>query len=151
MGGKLVNFVDAVQNTPEIAKCLKAGLQALGSNRTKVKVNSTRDLTGSVDIDSCVANRYPNHPRWDYVFGYKDRVYYVEVHPGLTGEVKSVIAKLMWLKQWRKRSATHLEDLKNRSTYHWISSGKTAITKNSKYRRTLAQNGISGPNSILTV
>ena len=44
-----MNFADAVRGTPEIAGCLKAGIQALGSHRQKVKVNATRSLTGSVD------------------------------------------------------------------------------------------------------
>jgi len=144
-----VSFVDAVRSAPEIAECLTAGLQALGSNSRKVEINSTRHLTGSVDIDSCVAASYPNDHRWDYVFGYKDRIYYVEVHPGTTGEVSVVIAKLNWLKQWRRHSAASLEASQHRSSYHWVSSGRTAITKNSKYSRILAQNGISGPNSML--
>jgi hypothetical protein len=144
-----MSFVVAVLDTPEIAGCLKSGLQALGPNSRKVEVNSTRDLTGSVDIDSCVAASYPNDSRWDYVFGYKDRIYYVEVHPGTTGEVKVIISKLNWLKQWRKHSATGLEASWHSSSYHWVSSGKTAITKNSKYSRMLVQRGISGPDSML--
>lgn len=144
-----MSFVDAVRSASEIAECLRDGLQALGSNSRKIEVNSTRDLTGSVDIDSCVATSYPNDHRWDYVFGYKDRIYYVEVHSGTTGQVRVVIAKLNWLKQWRRRSATSLDASQHSSSYHWVSSGKTAITKNSKYSRMLVQHGISGPNSML--
>ena len=144
-----MSFVDAVRSIPEIAECLKAGLQALGSNSRKVEVRSTHDLAGSVDIDSCVAANYPNEHRWDYIFGYKGHIYYVEVHPGTTGEVEVVIAKLNWLKQWCRRSAERLEASQHGSSYHWISSGRTAITKNSKYSRILVQNGISGPSSML--
>jgi hypothetical protein len=103
-----VSFTEAVRSTFELIGCLKSGLQALGSNRRKIRVNSTRDLTGSVDIDACLTRRYPNAPRWDYAFGYNDRVYYVEIHQGRTGEMENVIAKLEWLRQWRKRSATVL-------------------------------------------
>lgn len=60
-----MNFADAVQGVPELAECLRAGLQALGSNRRKISVDSTRNLTGSVDIDACLIGRYPNAPRWD--------------------------------------------------------------------------------------
>ena len=129
-----MNFADAVRSIPQLTECLKAGLQALGSNRHKIRVNSTRDLTGSVDIDACLARRYPNAPRWDYVFGYKDRVYYVEVHQGRSSEMKSVIAKLDWLRQWRRRSAKSFEGLENQSTYHWISTGRidTAFVKNNR-------------------
>ncbi len=148
-----MSFTDAVQNTHEIAECLRHGLQALKRNSRKIEVPETPELKGSVDIDACVAERYPNDPRWDYVFGYKDRVYYIEIHPaGSAGEVKNIIAKLKWLKQWRKNVAKPLEDLKHHSTYHWISSGKTGSNvKRGKYRRTLAQNGIRGPDSMLRV
>ena len=145
-----MSFVDAVQRMPEIAECLKTGLQALGSNSSKVEVTSTRSLKGSVDIDTCLKRLYPSDPRWDYVFGYKDRVYYVEVHQGKTSEVEDVIAKFSWLKQWRKRSATSLENLKGRSTYHWISvKGTASIGKRSNHRRKLDQSGIRGPSSVL--
>jgi hypothetical protein len=150
MEGRTVSFADVVRNTPEIAECLKAGLQALGANRGKIIVNSTGDLKGSVDIDTCVKDNYPNEHRWDYVLGYKDHIYYVEVHPANTGEVKIIIEKLDWLKQWRKRSAPRLEAAQHSSTYHWISSGKTAIAKRSRYRRILAQKGIFGPKFHLT-
>ena len=146
-----MNFIDAIQNAPEIVQCLKKGLQALGGNSTKVAVRETRHLKGSVDIDACLVNRYPNKSRWDYVFGYKDRVYYVEVHPANnTGTVREVTAKLQWLKQWRKLSAKNLEGLKSQSTYHWISTGKTGSSvKRGKYRRILAQKRIRGPDSVL--
>ena len=146
-----MNFADAVRGTPEIAECLKAGIQALGSHRHKVKVNATRSLTGSVDIDTCLARRYPNAQRWDYAFGYKDRVYYIEVHQGRAGETENVIAKLDWLRQWRGRSAKSFEGLESQSTYHWISTGRidTAFAKNNRYRRLLYQKRIFGPDSVL--
>ena len=146
-----MNFTDAIKNIPEIAQGLKRGLQALGGNSNKVVVRETRDLTGSVDIDTCLVKRYPNSPRWDYVFGYRDRVYYVEVHPAdNTRKVREVTAKSQWLKQWRKRSARSLEDLEGQSTYHWISTGKTLSSlKRGKYLQMLAQNGIRGPDSVL--
>ena len=146
-----MNFTDAVKSIPEIAQCLKKGLQALRGNSNKVVVRETRDLTGSVDIDKCLEGHNPNAPRWDYVFGYKDRIYYVEVHPAEnTRKVEEVTAKLQWLKQWRKHSARSLEDLEGQSTYHWISTGKTLSSiKRGKYLQILAQNGIRGPDSIL--
>ena len=147
-----MNFADAVQSTPEIAQCLKKGLQALGGDSSKIKVRATRDLKGSVDIDTCLTSRYPNAPRWDYVFGYKNRVYYVEVHQGRTSEVGRVIRKFNWLKQWRVRSATSLEDMKDQSTHHWVSTqGTASIRQGSNLRRRLDQNGIHGPSSVLNV
>ena len=148
-----MSFTNAVKSIPEIAQCLKKGLQALGGNSNKVEVHQTRALTGSVDIDTCLAKCYPNAPRWDYVFGYRDRVYYVEVHPAdNTRKVREVTAKLQWLKQWRRHSAKGLEALDGQSTYYWISTGRTLSTvKKGKYRQTLAQNGIRGPDSVLNV
>ena len=147
-----MNFTETIQSIPEIANCLENGLQALGSNSNKIRVRATRDLTGSVDIDTCLKNLYPNDHRWDYVFGYKDRIYYVEVHPAdNTRKVMEVTAKLGWLKQWRRRSAKNLEGLEGQSTYHWISTGKTASSvKRGKYLQILAQNGIRGPDSVLS-
>ena len=145
-----MNFEAAVQNVPEIATCLKSGLQALGSNSRKVKVTSTRKLEGSVDIDGCLKRRYPNAPRWDYVFGYNGWIYYVEVHPSSPGEVKSVLKKCEWLKQWRKSSAQSLENLKSSSSYHWVSSGTTTtILPGSRQRKMLDQRGILVAGSVL--
>lgn len=147
-----MNFADAVQSTPEIAQCFKKGLQALGGDSSKIKVRSTRDLKGSVDIDTCLTSRYPNAPRWDSVFGYKNRVYYVEVHQGRTSEVGRIIRKFNWLKQWRVRSATSLEDMKDQSSHHWVSTqGTASIRQGSNLRRRLDQNGIHGPSSVLNV
>ena len=80
MGERSLNFVSAVESVPELTECLKAGLQALGANSSKVEVRSTRELAGSVDIDTCLKKYYPIESRWDYVFGYKDRIYYMEIH-----------------------------------------------------------------------
>ena len=147
-----MNFIDAVKSIPEIAKCLENGLQAFErQDKNKIKINSSRELKGSVYIDECLERRYPNAPRWDYVLGYKDRVYYVEIHPAdNTRKVGEVTAKLGWLKQWRKLAAKNLEGLEDQSTYHWISTGKTLSSiKRGKYLQILAQNGIRGPDSLL--
>ena len=147
-----MSFTEAIQSISEIAECLENGLQALErQDKSKIKVNSSRELKGSVYIDKCLEKRYPNASRWDYVFGYKDRVCYVEVHPAdNTRKVREVTAKLRWLKQWRRLSAQNLEDLEGQSTYHWISTGKTASSvKRGKYLQILAQNGIRGPDPVL--
>ena len=145
-----MNFEAAVQNVPEIATCLKSGLQALGSNSEKVKVAFTRKLEGSVDIDGCLKRRYPDAPRWDYVFGYNGQLYYVEVHPSRLTEVKSVVAKFEWLKQWRESAAQSLENLKSSSSYHWVSSGTTTtILPGSRQRKMLDQRGILVAGAVL--
>lgn len=147
-----MSFTDAVLSIPEIAGCLRNGLQALErQDKKRIKVNSPRDLKGSVYIDKCLERRYPNEPRWDYVLGYKEQIYYVEVHPAdNTRKVREIITKLGWLKRWLRLSAKNLEDLTGKKTYHWISTGKTESSlKRGKYRQILAQNGIHGPDSVL--
>ena len=136
---------------PRNRRMSKKWVQALErQDKNKIKVNSPRELKGSVYIDECLKRRYPNAPRWDYVFGYRDRVYYVEIHPAdNTRKVGEVTAKLGWLKQWRI-FAKNLESLEGQSTYHWISTGKTLSSiKRGKYLQMLAQNGIRGPDSVL--
>ena len=67
--------------------------------------------------------------------------------------MQNIITKLDWLRQWRRYSAKPLEDLRELSTYHWISTGKidTVFAKNNRYRRILRQNSIFGPVSMLNV
>ena len=151
MEGKLVNFTNAVLNTHEIAGCLKTGLQALGGNRSKVDVGNTRQLEGRVDIDTCIKRIYPNDPRWDYVFGYKGKVYYVEVHEATIGEIGEVVKKFEWLKHWRKVVAERLEALEDVSSYHWVATKRVAISAKSDHRRKLAQKGIDGPKRMLRI
>ena len=145
-----MNFEEAVRRVPELAACLKNGLQALGSNSKKVKVTFTPKLEGSVNIDDCLKKRYPEAHRWDYVFGYNGWLYYVEVHPSRLSEVKSVIAKFEWLRQWRRTAAQSLENLKGSSSYHWVSSGTTTtILPGSRQRKMLDQRGIFVEGSVL--
>lgn len=148
-----MTFKEAIQNTSEITHCYKSGLQALGANSSKVLVKETRMLTGSVDIDSCLKKLYPNENRWDYVFGYNKQIYYLEVHPATTGEVKKIVEKIKWLTSWIKSSAKNLEDLMKQSSFHWVSSGNTdpAFRKTNKYSRILSQNGLSIPRSKLDI
>ena len=145
-----MNFIDAIRSISEITQCLKNGLQALErKDKDSIKYNSSRDLKGSVYIDKCLERHFPNEPRWDYVIGYKDRVFYVEVHPAdNTRKVREILGKLDWL----KHSAKKLGELEDSSTFHWISTGSTNTSiKRGKYRQILAQNGIRGPVSILNV
>lgn len=144
-----MNFVSAIRNTKDVAGYLQNGLQALKKDSAKISVPSPRGLEGSVNIDECLKKKYPEEPRWDYVLGYQGRVYYVEVHPASTSEVEAVIAKLRWLKGWRKTTA--LETLATQSTYHWIASGDVHITRHSKYERLLAENGLCMPQSRLSL
>ncbi|HOU12503.1 MAG TPA: hypothetical protein PKZ84_05260 [Anaerolineae bacterium] len=86
-----MDFIEAIHNTPDVAGCLQPGLQALQpAERAKITVSNTRELKGSVDIDACTKVKYPVEPRWDYVIGYQEFVYYVEFHPAYAKEVNQI-------------------------------------------------------------
>jgi len=138
-----MGFLEAVRADPKISGALRQGLQALSANADKVKYRDPRCLRGSVDLDTCLRELYPDGNRWDYVFGYRDHVYYLEVHPASTGEVRVVCRKLQWLKSWQATSP--LYELRSRSTYHWVASGSVRILPGSKYSKQLAQAGIKRP------
>ncbi len=70
----------------------------LRQHRSKIVLLDTRGCEGSIDIDSCIKDKYPNDSRWDYCFAYKGDVFFVEVHTANSSEVSAVIKKLTWLK-----------------------------------------------------
>ena len=144
----------AVEETADVKGRFDTGLQALRkADRYKIVVSDTRKLTGSVDIDSSTKDKYPEANRWDYAIEYGGETFFVEVHPGSTGEVKTVIAKLDWLKQWLKNAAPAIDALKskNKSAYHWVYTKDSAILPNSKYAKMLSINGLGLPKKQLTL
>ena len=142
-------FKEAIQKTTEIKDALKPGLQALGANSQKVRLGDSRLCQGSVDLDNHLKDQYPNDNRWDYVFGYSDQAYFVEVHPAHTSEVRTVIQKLQWLRFWINSKAPELHVMKKR--YSWIATNGTHILKDSKEARMLAENGLSLPRNRVNV
>ncbi len=134
----------------DVATCLRPGIQALGQYSRLIDSNEPERFEGSVDIDACLLQRYPQDNRWDYVFGFDSRIYYVEVHHVSDSEVSVVIAKYRWLKDWQNRQPDP-PALKRNSSVHWVSSGRGALTKNSRYTRSLAQAGLDYPKKTLRV
>lgn len=135
-------FEEAIRSIPALKDGYKTGLGALGVNSYKVEVKNPRLLDGSIDVDKATVNLYPEDSRWDYAIGYKNEVYYMEVHPACTSEVGTVIAKKKWLMQWIKNEASALGNLKQNSVFYWIQTANNTILKNSRQERLLAQNGI---------
>jgi hypothetical protein len=137
-----MDFIECIQNTLDVANCLHSGLQALQpAERAKLDISNPRALKGSVDIDTCTKAKYPAEPRWDYVIGYQQTIYYVEFHPANAGEVSTILIKLQWLRQWQNNTLL----IKLQGTYHWIASGDIGFTRSSRYSRQLALHGIHGP------
>jgi hypothetical protein len=58
-----MSFQTAIDKTPLLKDHLKNGLQALGSNSSKVKPPDTRKCEGSVNIDDAVERQFPSSNR----------------------------------------------------------------------------------------
>ena len=82
--------------------------------------------------------------RWDYAVEYDKETFFIEIHPGSTSEIQTVIAKLDWLKHWLKEKAPEIDALKpkDKQPYHWVFTNKFAILPNSRYARLLSLHGI---------
>ena len=136
-------FKVAVENTADIASGYHVGLKAMGNYSTKVQVVDAKQLGGSVDIDGMTKDKYPQDARWDYVVGYQRQAYFIEVHSAETSEVKTVLAKLKWLKDWLKTQAPGLVKIQSPvDTFVWIPSGRTSILPNSPQAMRLNQSGL---------
>ena len=132
----------AVEQTEDVKGKFKRGLGAVkGNEKQKIVVPDTRKITGSLDIDSSTKDQYPEANRWDYAIEYDKETFFIEVHPGSTSEIPTVIAKLEWLKKWLKEKAPAINALKakGKQPYHWVYTNKFAILPNSKYTKQLAQ------------
>jgi hypothetical protein len=108
-----------------------------------LRVNRTRRITGSVDLDTALRNAFPQAARWDYGIGYsseEEKVFWIEVHPASSLHVNEVISKLQWLKQWLLTQATNLDNLPRQ--FIWIASGNVSLQPGSPQRKRLALNGL---------
>lgn len=146
------SFKEAVEATLDVATGYKPGITALGSYSKKIEAKNPKLLQGSVDIDECTKQKYPNANRWDYAFGHNNQIYFVEVHSANSREVQTVINKLNWLKEWLSNQAPEINKLitKNASSFYWIQSGSFAIPRTSKQYRMARKYGIL-PISILKI
>ena len=134
-------FKSIVQAVPAIAGAYREGLQALESKDAgKVKPQNPRKLSGSVYLDKCLKTTNPPDARWDYVIGYREKAYFVEVHPANTSNVDEVVKKKKWLDVWLKTNALDLKAMMAGTSYYWIASGKVAILPNSPQARKIAKN-----------
>lgn len=139
---KTITFKQAVESTPDIKNGFRYGLQALGVNAQRITAQDTRKLEGSVDIDACTQSLYPNEARWDYAVGYDNKVYFFEIHPADTSNVKEMIKKAEWLNKWLTQKAPALNSLAANKLLYWIASGRQKILSNSPQSRKLSQSKI---------
>lgn len=132
----------AVEQTEEVKGQFKKGLGAIkGSERQKFVVPDTRKITGSLDIDTSTKEKYPEDNRWDYAIEYDNETFFIEIHPGSTNDISTVIEKLDWLKKWLKEKAPDINALtaKSRHPYYWVYTNRFDILPTSRYAKQLAQ------------
>ena len=85
----------AVEHTDDVRGNFQTGLKAVrGTERQKIIVPDTRKISGSLDIDTLTQTKYPADNRWDYAIEYDQETFFIEVHPGSTSDVATVLAKL---------------------------------------------------------
>lgn len=147
-----ITFKQAVEATPDVATGFQVGLTALGVYSSKVSVSVTKDLQGSIDIDTLTTAKYPNSNRWDYAFSYKGEVFFIEVHSATSSEVRTVLRKLQWLKDWLQSKAPEINKMSAKKTapFYWIQSKGFAIPKTSPQYRAAESAGLK-PIARLTL
>lgn len=134
---------------------LREGLQAVSSaNSERIRPKDTRSLTGSIDIDEDLRERFPTENRWDYAVGYRvsdtvEKVFFIEVHSAETSEIACVVRKAEHLKKWAERNAPDLWNMTVPREIHWVASGRCDLRLNDSYRRRLAKVGVSSPKQCL--
>jgi hypothetical protein len=149
---KKKTFRQAIEATPEVKDCHCLGKQAiLKKERNKVELTDPQRCGGSLFIDKCLLdqNKYPEANRWDYAIDYNGEVYFFEVHTASTSQVRSVINKLVWLKNWLYQKAPEINKLKAKEPYYWIQSTGYHILPNSPQSRLVEQMGIKPASKLI--
>lgn len=159
-----MSFKECVEKASNpLRGAFREGKQALKrEHRRLVECTNTRNIVGSVDVDSSVgvAEEHQHSKTWDYGVGYKDRgrqnrerAIWVEVHPAHTKNVSEVVEKLAWLKRFLRSEASALNEItyesKGIKPFVWIATGPVAIPRNSRQARMLSLSGLDMPRKIL--
>ena len=157
-----MSFTKAAGKAPAaVAAAVKPGKQALTREHAR-QINCTRvaALTASVDLDDALHAdpKYAQASRWDYGLGYKiqggeEVAIWAEVHSATTGEVRAMLKKLEWLKQYLREECEDLWKLTlaAEAPYHWVASKRVAILRNSPQARLLSRSALPFPRSVLTL
>lgn len=142
-----MKFDQAVKKVPGLEKAHRPGLRALRSqDRPHIVAEDTRRLSGSVDVDSALREKYPEANRWDFAITYKhdDRkdefVYWVELHTANDSQVKVVIRKAQWLLEWLRGEGHALSGFEREVI--WVSSGATSLSLSAPQTKQMAEVGL---------
>jgi hypothetical protein len=151
-----VSFKEAVEQTPHLANAWKPGLQALRArDRPHIQPQDSRRLRGSVDIDEALRAADPDANRWDFGIAHQhanradEFVYWVELHTANDAEVKIVLQKALWLRQWLAGDGHRLRLFEREII--WLSSGATTFTLNAPQRKQMAEVGLMHKGSHLRI
>ncbi len=133
-----MTFKEKVEKIEAIKNCYCEGLGGIEKkDRKKIDFSNSRSIEGSVNLDKCLKKACPNDNRWDYAIGYKNKVYFVEIHPATAGERKKVFKKLEWLKRNKQNTV-----FKSDNNYYWIGTNGIKILPSSKYYKEIKKKGI---------
>jgi len=153
-----MTFKDAIDQTPYLKGQWQPGLGALRSqDRNHIQPETPRKLTGSVDIDNALKSlkAHAQANRWDFAIGFKhdnrtnELIYWVETHSGSDNQIRVMLAKLEWLKNWLKSEGKLLAQFE--CDFVWVPSGRTRFTQGSQQVRVLAQKGLIYAGSGLKI
>jgi len=132
------------------------GLGALrAQDRPHVVAQNTRLLQGSANVDSALQKQEPNAHRWDFAIAYRhtnrrnDCIYWVEMHTAIDKEVKVVLDKLRWLRNWLTGGGKLLNQFER--DFIWASSGATSFTLTSPQVKQFAQLGLQHKGRVLHI
>lgn len=147
---------NAAAQTPHLRGAWKPGLGALrAQDKPHVAAQDPRKLTGSADLDAALQRHEPNAHRWDFAIGYAhinrrlECIYWVEIHTASDREVRVVLDKLRWLKQWLNRDGHRLAEFER--DFIWVSSGATSFTLSSPQQKQFAVLGLQHKGRVLRI
>ncbi len=138
-----MTFKEAVASCNGINEACERGLRALGKYSCKVSAQDTSQINGSVDLDKAMKSKYPSANRWDYIVGYNNTAYFVEVHPAFTKDIEVIEEKLRWLKNELSDDLKPLDEIKARKPYYWIYTNGVHLLKQSPQYKAMVSRGLA--------
>lgn len=149
------------------ASCAEEGLRALRRpHRARVAPADPRRLTGSVNLEACLARvaAFEGHATWDYGVGFLAPdgstrcAVWIEVHNATPGDVRSMVAKLQTLRRWLDSDGRPLaaptdaaRRTLGRTPFRWIAVGPTSVPASSRAFRAAAEAGLGAPERRLDI
>ncbi len=135
-----MTFREKVEKTRSIKDCFMPGLKALTEQyKNKINAKETRKINGSIFLEECI-----NGAVWDYIIGYKNETFFVEVHPAVTSEINNVLRKLFWLKHWKSKTF-----FKNDNNFFWLATNGIHILPRSNYWKRIHEQGLEVKNILI--